>query len=362
MRGMARRFGRATLWAGLAGAAFVLVGLAYLIKLVSAPDSVVAEFRHPIAGNLFGTLLISLLLLPILLVPYAPVAARVMWGVGAVGMFAFAWVIVSRWMSDRQLVAHATPAWIVPVVGLLDVPLAVPSLGLPPLHGVMMAALAVGLFFAVPLFTLIFSRLVFEAPMPDALQPTLLILVAPFSVGFSAYVTTVGRVDLFAQALFALSLFVLAVLLGRLRLLLACCPFRVSWWAVSFPLAATAVAALRFAEGRSWGGDGCGGGGVAGAGDGGDWVFGGADGGGGFAGRVAGAGGVRFFLGGLGFGASRFALAPYGICGGVGALTFPKLRFGPLPLPPKSGRGDSLRRDNTWPSFAAFHVFGEVGF
>jgi tellurite resistance protein len=208
---------------------------------------VLSEFRHPIAGNLFGTFLISILLLPILIAPMSLVVARILWAVGAGGMALFAWTIVSRWMSDRQQTAHATPAWIVPVVGMLDVPLALPSLGLPPLPEAMILSLAVGLFFAVPLFTLIFSRLVFEAPMPDALQPSLLILVAPFSVGFSSYVVTVGRIDLFAQSLYFLMLFVLAVLLGRLRTLRRCCPFRVSWWAVSFPLAASAIAALKFA-------------------------------------------------------------------------------------------------------------------
>ena len=83
--------------------------------------------------------------------------------------------------------------------------------------------------------------------MPDALQPTLLILVAPFAVGYSTYVVTTGQADLFAQSLYALTLFMLAVLLGRLRNLIACCPFRVSWWAVSSPLAASAIAGLRFA-------------------------------------------------------------------------------------------------------------------
>ena len=228
-------------------AAFLMVTLGYAVKLVTAPDAVRAEFRHPIAGNLFGTFLISLLLLPIILAPVALRLAQVMWGAGAIGMVVFAWIIVSRWMSDRQQIAHTTPAWIVPVVGLLDAPLALPGLGLPPMHGVMVLGLAVGLFFAVPLFTLIFSRLVFEPPMPDALQPTLLILVAPFAVGFSTYVATTGQVDLFAQSLYVLTLFMLAVLLGRLRNLLGCCPFRVSWWAVSFPLAASAIAALRFA-------------------------------------------------------------------------------------------------------------------
>ena len=150
-------------------------------------------------------------------------------------------------MSDRQQIGHATPAWIVPVVGLLDVPLALPSLGLPSMHGVMVASLAIGLFFAIPLFTLIFSRLVFEPPIPDALRPTLLILVAPFAVGTSTYAVTVGQIDLLAQSLYMLTLFMLAVLFNHMRFLVACCPFRVSWWAVSFPLAASAVAALRIA-------------------------------------------------------------------------------------------------------------------
>ncbi len=226
---------------------FVAVALGYAIKLATVPDAVRAEFRHPIAGNLFGTLLISLLLLPIVLAPVSIRVAQVMWSIGAAGMLLFAWMIVSRWMSDRQQVAHATPAWIIPVVGLLDVPLALPSLGLPPMHGVMVLGLAIGLFFAIPLFTLIFSRLVFEPPMPDALQPSLLILVAPFAVGFSSYMATTEHVDLFAQSLYVLTLFMLAVLLGRLRHLPRCCPFRVSWWAVSFPLAASAIAALQFA-------------------------------------------------------------------------------------------------------------------
>jgi tellurite resistance protein len=234
-------------------AAFTVLFVAYGVKAVCAPDKVLAEFRHPITGNLFGTFLISILLLPILIAPLNLGAARSLWCVGAVGMTLFAWTMVSRWMSDRQQTAHATPAWMVPVIGMLDVPLALPSLGWTSLPDVMIFSLAIGLFFATPIFTLIFSRLVFEPPMPDALQPTLLILVAPFSVGFSSYVTSVARIDLFAQALYFLMLFVLAVLLGRLRLLRQCCPFRVTWWAVSFPLAASAIAALRYAAfDRNW--------------------------------------------------------------------------------------------------------------
>jgi tellurite resistance protein len=243
----------APLWAGqvvgwLALLAFIILTVAYTVKLTTSFASAKAEFLHPIAGNLFGTPLISMLLLPIVLAEINLALARGIWVIGAVAMTAFAWLIVSRWITVRQKPSHATPAWIVPVVGMIDVPLALPALGwADSLHGVMVFATAVGLFFAIPLFTIIIARLMFEEPFPEPMQPALLILVAPFAVGFSAYVTTSGSIDLFAEALYMLMLFMLAVLLVRLRSLANCCPFRVSWWAISFPLAASAVAALRYA-------------------------------------------------------------------------------------------------------------------
>lgn len=221
---------------------------AYLTKAVFSFDSVRAEFSHPVAGNLFGTPLISFLLVPILIADLSLTLARLIWSIGAIGMTILAWFIVARWITIRQNPAHATPAWMVPVVGMIDIPLAVPSLGWAnQMHGVMMFALAVGLFFAVPLFTVLLARLMFEDALPDALQPSLLIMVAPFAVGFTSYVTVTGAVDGFAEMLYMLMLFMLAVLFGSMRRLMRCCPFRISWWAVSFPLAASAGAALRYA-------------------------------------------------------------------------------------------------------------------
>ena len=170
--------------------AFAGVSVGYGIKIFTASAKVAAEFKHPIAGNLFGTFFISLLLLPILIAPVNLLAARTIWAIAAGAMLVFAWVIVNRWVGAASRSRTRRRAWIVPVVGLLDVPLAIPSLDLAQFHGLMVFALAVGLFFAIPLFTLIFSSLIFELPMPDALRPSLLILAAPFAVGFSAYSAT----------------------------------------------------------------------------------------------------------------------------------------------------------------------------
>lgn len=232
----------------LAVLAFIAQSTGYAVKAFTDFSAVRAEFNHPVAGNLFGTPLISLLLLPLLLVDVNLTLARVVWVIGAVLMTLFAWTIVSRWITTKQKIAHATPAWIVPAVGLIDIPLAVPALGWQTeLHGVMAFAVAVGLFFAIPLFTLILARLMYEDPLPPAMQPSLLIMVAPFAVGFPAYVATTGNIDFFAEVLYMLTLFMVAVLLGRLRQLPRTCPFRVAWWSASFPLAASASTSLRYA-------------------------------------------------------------------------------------------------------------------
>jgi hypothetical protein len=59
-------------------------------------------------------------------------------------------------------------------------------------------ALSVGLFFTIPLFTLILSRLIFEESMPRRAaftdDPD-----APFAVGFSAYLEVAGRLDLYRE-------------------------------------------------------------------------------------------------------------------------------------------------------------------
>jgi tellurite resistance protein len=71
--------------------AFLALFIAYGVKTVGAPGKVLAEFRHPIAGNLFGAFLISILLLPIVIAPVNLMIARGLWVAGAAGMVLFAW-------------------------------------------------------------------------------------------------------------------------------------------------------------------------------------------------------------------------------------------------------------------------------
>ena len=183
---------------------FLLLTLCYAIKCIESPEAVRAEFAHPVAVNFFGTPIISLLLLPAVVAPYSAALTKALWLIGTVSMLSFAWLVVSRWMSVRQKIVHATPAWMIPIVGTLNISIVGVTLDVPGAQAVSAFGLAVGLFFAVPLFTLVLSRLIFEEPMLKAQWPSLLIFVATFAVSFSAYLSVVGRVDLFASSLFYL--------------------------------------------------------------------------------------------------------------------------------------------------------------
>lgn len=233
----------------LAALAFVAQTTCYLVKVFTCFDSVVEEFHNPTTSNLFGTPLIVLLQLPLLVSEVSVPLARVVWSIGTILMLFFSFNMFTRWIDVKREGMQATPAWIVPVVGLIIIPLAVPALGWQQvMREVDVFAFTVGFFMLIPVFTIIMSRLMFEERYPDELQPSLLILVAPFAVGFTSYVGIVGKMDLFSEALYMVMLFVLLALIFRVRYLIKCCPFRISWWAVAFPLASSASAGLRYAE------------------------------------------------------------------------------------------------------------------
>lgn len=231
------------LW--LDGFVLVMLGAAYVAKWLRHPDAARAEWHHPVKIAFFPTLSISLLLLATALLPMASGAAHMLWGVAALAQFALTLAVVSGWLSrDHFATAHLTPAWFIPAVGNVIVPLAGVPLGY---HEISWFFFSVGVVFWVVLLTLVFNRLVFHDPLPARLFPTLVILIAPPAVAFVAWTRLTGEVDAFARILLnAGYLFaaIVAVQVPRLARL----PFVLSFWALSFPLAALTVASFVFAH------------------------------------------------------------------------------------------------------------------
>ncbi|MFW5680182.1 MAG: SLAC1 anion channel family protein [Pseudomonadota bacterium] len=229
----------------VAAGVFATLAVLYAIKASRFPHAVAAEWRHPVKLAFFPTISISLILLGTATFQIVPSLGTGLWAVGAVLQGALTLAIVSTWIDEAHYEApHLNPAWFIPAVGNVLVPLVAARIGW---VEVAWLFLSVGLLFWLVLLTLVFNRLVFHHPMPAHLLPTLCILVAPPAVAFLAYTGLSDRIDGFARLLYYPGVFFLALLLLQLPKL-SRLAFALSWWAYSFPIAALTVATLVMAE------------------------------------------------------------------------------------------------------------------
>jgi tellurite resistance protein len=239
-------FGALSQAAGGIGAVLLLALLAiYALKAVRYPGQVGGEWNHPVRLSFFPAANISVLLLSLLLQDVSPGLSAVLWIAGAAVQAVLTVVIVSAWISHRPFAHPAlSPAWFIPAVANVIVPLGGVHLGL---AEVSWYFFSVGLLFWLVLLTLVFNRLVFHDPLPGKLRPTLVILIAPPSVALLAWFElNGGQVDAMAQILLNLALFFAALVAVQVPALLRL-PFAMSFWALSFPLAALTTALFRHA-------------------------------------------------------------------------------------------------------------------
>ncbi len=242
--GLPPEIGLALQWWALA--LFVLIALGYLAKLAVHREAVKKEFAHPVRLNFFPAISISLLLLATAFADTLPDFAQGLWMVGAALHLCFTVIVMSSWIHHtRYDIKHANPAWFIPVVGNVIVPVA--GVAFAP-TGISWFFFSIGLIFWIVLLTIVMYRLFFHEPLPERLTPTLFILIAPPAVAFIAWLKlNGGQIDAFAQILYNVALF-LTLLLAANALRFFRLPFYLSTWAYSFPLAAITIATLIMAE------------------------------------------------------------------------------------------------------------------
>jgi tellurite resistance protein len=225
----------------LAILAFITLLGIYLLKVVRHPDAVRAELTHPISLNFFPAISISLILLAVALLHLAPTIAQVLWVLGSGLHLLLTLYVVNVWIHhDHFEIHHINPAWFIPVVGNVLVPIAGVPLGyLEPSW----FFFSIGILFWLLLFAIILYRMFFHQPLPERLMPTFFILIAPPSVGFVAYLQLVGTLDGFARLLYYSGLFLTLLLLTQVGRFIHI-RYYLSWWAYSFPLAAVTISTL----------------------------------------------------------------------------------------------------------------------
>ncbi|MCW2310999.1 SLAC1 anion channel family protein [Rhodoferax antarcticus] len=219
---------------------FVAISLAYLAKFVLHRQHVIAEFNHPIRLSFFPTISIGMLLLAIASMSHHPGVSLYLWAVGSAVQLLFTLAILSNWMHHEKFqVQHSNPAWFIPIVGNILVPIAGVPLGYPE---VSWFYFSIGLMMWTPLLAVLFNRFFFHPMIPSKLLPTLFILIAPPAVGFISWVKLHnGVVDDTARIFYYFALFITLLLIVQAKYFIKV-SFALPWWAYTFPVAALTIA------------------------------------------------------------------------------------------------------------------------
>lgn len=222
---------------------FVLLVVLHLAKLSFCFTEVLEEFAHPVRSSFFPAVSVAMIVLSIGVRAYSIDAAQVLWWLGATMHLAFAVTLIRRWILHAQDENVLTPAWFIPVVGNILVPVG----GVPLGHvEISWFFFSIGLIFWLSFFTIVLHRVLFVPVMGQRSMPTLFILLAPPSIGLSAYLAfTGGQAGALGDMFYCLALFI-AILLASLGRHLAHGPFFMSWWAMTFPADGWAGASLNY--------------------------------------------------------------------------------------------------------------------
>ena len=219
---------------------FIAISVIYAIKILKYRVSVKKEFSDPVRINFFAAISISMLMLAIIYKEEFSIVSAIFWYFGTILHFYLTMYTVSFWINQNQQLDHSNPAWFIPIVGNVLVP--VGGVGFVDLT-VLIYFFSVGMFFWIILFSVILNRIIFHNQMAVKFMPTLFILIAPPAIGFIAYFKMFGVVDNFAMTLFSLALF-FTLLVAFMYKNFIKIKFFISWWAFVFPIAAMAISTM----------------------------------------------------------------------------------------------------------------------
>lgn len=229
-----------SIFAAITTLVFFVVAAIYVVKYFKYKGAVKKEFSHPVRINFFAAVSISLLMLAIIYKEAFPTVAAAFWYPGTLLHFYLTLYTVAFWINHNHDIAHSNPAWFIPIVGNVLVP--VGGVGFASTD-VLMYFFSVGIFFWIVLFAIILNRIIFHNQLAVKFMPTLFILIAPPAVGVIAYYKLFGEFDHFALFLYNMGLFFTLLIAFMYKNFLKI-KFFISWWAFVFPLAAISIATM----------------------------------------------------------------------------------------------------------------------
>lgn len=222
---------------------FITVFIIYTVKFIVFPKDIIKEYNHPVKINFFPLISKILLVLSVAFLSVDMTVSKYLWVIGLIINTFFTFSILGEWISKEHFkIHHMSPAWFIPVVGNLIIPIAGVQHFSPEISWFFFS---VGVVWMFILTTIVLYRLILHEPLQKKLVPTLFILFAAPAIAFIAYMKLTDSFDAFAHILYYFALFLFFLILSQWKLFRKI-KFFLSWWAYTFPLAAMALGTVQF--------------------------------------------------------------------------------------------------------------------
>ncbi|OYT45167.1 C4-dicarboxylate ABC transporter [Thermoplasmatales archaeon ex4484_6] len=241
---------------------FVLL-IPWILRWVLFKKESYESLKHPINSNFYPTISVGMMVLSsdFLVIGKNDLMGSIFWFSGAAITVLFGiYLPYSMFKGDHVRIEHINPAWFIPPVGLIVIPIA-GSLLIDKFTGTVQELVVLtnfvgwgaGFFIYLFLLALVTHRFILHKPLPNILAPTIWINLGPIGAGTVALINlvqhssiiTVKEPFLVFGMIFwgfgiwwaAIAILMTVHYIRRLKL-----PYAMSWWAFTFPLGAYVAA------------------------------------------------------------------------------------------------------------------------
>ncbi|WP_456453702.1 tellurite-resistance/dicarboxylate transporter [Thermococcus sp.] len=240
-------------------ALFFILLIPWVLRWLKYRKNAMDDLYHPLVCHFYGTIAIAMLVLSAdyLLILGDSSIARIFWLMGMPLTIFFSFLIpYLMFIQERIDIKNVTPAWFIPPVGLIVIPLSgAPLMGT--FQGfwkefavtVNYFAWGARFFLYLALFAIVMHRFIAHEPLPCGIAPAIWINLGPIGAGTSTlYMLIKNSEFITVKELFfgfgfifwgfgvwwlAMAIIMTLHYLRRLNL-----PYSLSWWAFIFPLGA----------------------------------------------------------------------------------------------------------------------------
>ena len=227
-------------------AVFLLLLGFYVAKIFTHFNAFKAEITHQVKINFLSAIPIGALIITTFLGAFNDNGTmlfllKIIFYLSSFLQLILSIYVINFWFSNAMKKHLLSPAWFIPIVGNLIVPLAGHSAKISPEFSLFF--FSVGCFFWLILTALITSRLIFEESLESKFLPTLFIFIAPPSIFVVDFAALFGGHSALSLMLYFVALFFMLLMLS-LSKVFTHLNFALSWWAFTFPLCAFGIASF----------------------------------------------------------------------------------------------------------------------